>query len=252
MFRQLEPFMWLTSQEAATVLVPAGAGQAEDTCPRPCAEPSPAAAIPEVTETGCVEPSGPDGLFWCFYIGHKGLAQYECRGRRAFAIAKETKLAAAGVAQAAARGPKGVATTARARATTESVHVELVGRPRLRYAGLRILCDSLGARVMYARRGCYVMLGPDEGPFALIMAGGGPSVIPEPTEAQIAAAKRDRIEVADCAKPLKAVSAYRLADLIRMCKAAGCGETVQLLDDAGAGKRPTKARLYMLLSSHLG
>ena len=29
-------------------------------------------------------------------------------------------------------------------------------------------------------------------------------------------------------------------------------EAVQLLDDAGAGKRPTKARLYTLLSSHLG
>lgn len=206
----------------------------------PTNKPLPTTTCGNYSSLGLWTPSSTkDKLFWCFYYVWKGDHGYTEAREHAFRIEKETKINAIEELRTKANDVK------RYGLKLTDIESELVAAKRISYKGLCGLCIAFGIRIVYIRGRTYIDIAPGDECAGLIITRDGITGVKKspvgeiiPCAAELETLVNDLYFIQDPSKPIKAISAYKLSDLILIAKKLD----VTLNDDGG--KRKLKKRLY--------
>ena len=175
-----------------------------------------------------------DKLFWCFYCLHWGELAYASACDREYAVEREVKINAVELL----RSRKGeIAGTGFKLAEVEE---ELVHARRISSRGLCGLCAAYGVRVLYQLGRTYMIL-PSQGECdGTIVVRDGCAGLSRSDKEDVAQAEmcKGLYHIANVAKPIRAISAYTLQDLVDIAR------RLEVPTVGGNGKPLLKKALY--------
>ena len=177
-------------------------------------------------------PKQRDPLFWCFYIGLEGMEKYEQIKSHCFVTEKEVKISA--VEKLRERADELKANKLK----RNEVEDALVNRPKLTLSAFQALCFLYNVSFVYTNDSIYYEYAyGGESMNVVVLDKGRPSLYTgNDPEQYVENIRKGRWHIEDSAKPIRAISAYKLSDLRDFC------DRLNLEHD---GKK--KAELYQLI-----
>jgi hypothetical protein len=165
-----------------------------------------------------IYPSEKDKIFWCFYILHKGIEEYELNKTISFKTEKEFKFKAAENIKKFKDIFKGL------KLRVNELQNEFINQDSITIKGLIVLCYMYDMNIMYVKNKTYYeIVTNNEGKTNIIIENKENNInfiyIPfNVTEDMIKSYKDNYWKIENIGNPLKAVSSYTLAELQDICK----------------------------------
>ena len=185
-------------------------------------------------------PKDKDTLFWCYYILKNGFSKYEYPGVRSFENEKKTKFECIELL----RSKKQILKEKKVKSLKEDVEDELANKEKIRMKTFIALClvDNISILFIHKKK-CFVLdCGSDT--YNVIHQYDNPEkyVIETDTNKDIwEKYKTTYFHWESLEKPLRAVSSYKVDELLQMCKKMG----IEIVD------KKNKNELYELLLMNL-
>jgi len=189
-------------------------------------------------------PKQKDSLFWCFYIAKHGFSKYEFPNTTSFENEKTIKYECI----YKLREKKELLKAKKVKNIKEDVEDDLGSKDKITMKTFLALCIVENLNVLYIhKRKCFCIHTNDTDPWHVIHCIDKPytkyAYETNVTVEQLESYKTEYFKWENYDKPLKAASAYKVEELVQMCK--------QLTPDKPPDKKLGKKELYELLLLHL-
>jgi len=190
-------------------------------------------------------PKEKDGLFWCFFVIKNGFAAYEYPGATSFVSEKDAKFKLI----ESMRTKKQILKKNKIKNIKEDVEDELANKNKIGMKTFIALCASENINVLFIhKRKCFQLICEEENSFHVIHQYDNPekycyesNITPETLEKY----RTTLFNWESLEKPLKAISAYKVNELLDLCKKLGLEEKTDNLN------KKSKKDLYELLIMNL-
>ena len=186
-------------------------------------------------------PQEKDGLFWCFYVIKNGFAAYEYPGATSFVNEKAEKFKLI----ESLRTKKQVLKTKKIKNIKEDVEDDLANKSKIGMKTFIALCAADNINILFIhKRKCFELMCEDDNPFHVIHWQENPEKYCYEMNASKEVLDNYRntlFKWESLEKPLKAMTSYKVDELMDLCKKLGLEEKMNT-----AGKK-TKKDLYELL-----
>ena len=186
-------------------------------------------------------PQEKDGLFWCFYVIKNGFAAYEYPGATSFVNEKAEKFKLI----ESLRTKKQVLKTKKIKNIKEDVEDDLANKSKIGMKTFIALCAADNINILFIhKRKCFELICEDDNPFHVIHWQENPEKYCYEMNASKEVLDNYRntlFKWESLEKPLKAMTSYKVDELMDLCKKLGLEEKMNT-----AGKK-TKKDLYELL-----
>jgi len=192
-------------------------------------------------DTSFFIPPEKDGLFWCFYVIKNGFAAYEYPGATSFVNEKAEKFKLI----ESLRTKKQVLKTKKIKNIKEDVEDDLANKSKIGMKTFIALCAADNINILFIhKRKCFELMCEDDNPFHVIHWQENPEKYCYEMNASKEVLDNYRSTLfkwESLEKPLKAMTSYKVDELMDLCKKLGLEEKMKT-----AGKK-TKKDLYELL-----
>ena len=186
-------------------------------------------------------PQEKDGLFWCFYVIKNGFAAYEYPGATSFVNEKAEKFKLI----ESLRTKKQVLKTKKIKNIKEDVEDDLANKSKIGMKTFIALCAADNINILFIhKRKCFELMCEDDNPFHVIHWQENPEKYCYEMNASKEVLDNYRntlFKWESLEKPLKAMTSYKVDELMDLCKKLGLEEKMNT-----AGKK-TQKDLYELL-----
>jgi len=190
-------------------------------------------------------PQEKDGLFWCFYVIKNGFAAYEYPGATSFVNEKTEKFKLIEYL----RTKKQILKTKKIKNIKEDVEDDLANKNKIGMKTFIALCAADNINILFIhKRKCFELMCEEDNPFHIIHWQENPEKYCYEMNASkeiIDKYKTTLFKWESLEKPLKAMTYYKVDELMELCKKLGLEEKM-----SSAGKK-TKKDLYELLIMNL-
>lgn len=193
-------------------------------------------------------PKEKDQLFWCYFIIQNGFAKYEYPGTTSFVNEKEEKFRCIEYM----RNNKQQLKTKKIKNIREDVEDELANKQTIGMKTFIALCIANNINIMYIhKRKCFELVCDDQIPMHVVHCINNKDSSAftycyelTPSPEQLETYRNTLFKWESVEKPLKAMSAYKLEELVELCKRL----VLDILPEgADSLKNKTKKDLYELL-----
>jgi hypothetical protein len=186
-------------------------------------------------------PQEKDGLFWCFYVIKYGFAAYEYPGTTSFVNEKTVKFNLI----EELRKKKQILKTKKIKNIKEEVEDDLANKNKIGMKTFIALCAAENINVLFIhKRKCFELMCEEDNPFHVIHWRENPEKYCYEIDGSKETLDKYRTTLfkwESLEKPLKAMSSYKVDELLDLCKKLGLEEKLACLS------KKTKKDLYELL-----
>jgi hypothetical protein len=190
-------------------------------------------------------PKEKDGLFWCFFVIKNGFAAYEYPGATSFVSEKDAKFKLI----ESMRTKKQILKKNKIKNIKEDVEDELANKNKIGMKTFIALCASENINVLFIhKKKCFQLICEEENPFHVIHQYDNPEKYCYESNITSETLEKYRTTLFNwesLEKPLKAISAYKVNELLDLCKKLGLEEKTDNLN------KKSKKDLYELLIMNL-
>jgi len=190
-------------------------------------------------------PQEKDGLFWCFYVIKNGFAAYEYPGATSFVNEKTEKFKLIEYL----RTKKQILKTKKIKNIKEDVEDDLANKNKIGMKTFIALCAADNINILFIhKRKCFELVCEEDSPFHVIHWQENPEKYCYEMNATTEVLDKYRSTLfkwESLEKPLKAMTYYKVDELMELCKKLGLEEKMST-----TGKK-TKKDLYELLIMNL-
>jgi|TARA_B110000093_G_scaffold62731_1_gene67906 hypothetical protein len=175
------------------------------------------------------QPNEKDSLFWCFFMLYEGVEKYEMPGVRSFVNEKNLKFNYI----EKIREQKVALKTYKIRNITEHVEDELANKQVIGMKTFIALCVAFNINVLFIHnRKCFPLILNDANKINVVHQKDAPKkhyvIENDTTDDQLDAYKNKYFSWESVDKPIKAISSYKVSELIDICKQLDLDKTNDL------------------------
>jgi len=197
------------------------------------------------TDSSFFIPPEKDGLFWCFYVIKNGFAAYEYPGATSFVNEKAEKFKLIEYL----RTKKQILKTKKIKNIKEDVEDDLANKSKIGMKTFIALCAAENINILFIhKRKCFELICEEDNPFHVIHWYENPEKYCYEMNASKEILEKYRhtfFKWESLEKPLKAMTAYKVDEIMDLCKKLGLEEKVSILT------KKTKKDLYELLMMNI-
>jgi len=190
-------------------------------------------------------PPQKDGLFWCFYIIKNGFSAYEYPGATSFINEKDLKIKLIEMI----RTKKQILKLKKIKNIKEDVEDDLVNKEIISMKTFIALCAAENFNILFIhKKKCFELISEEENPYFIIhQSDNNVKYCYElnATKELVDNYKNTLFKWESLERPLKAISYYKLDELMVLCKKLGLEEKINNLN------KKTKKDLYEILIQNL-
>jgi hypothetical protein len=225
----------VSNKEIVSILVPKERKIVEETNNKPISTKKPSAIF---------FPKQKDALYWCFFIAKHGFAKYEYPNTTSFENEKTSKFECI----YKLREKKDLLKAKKIKNIKEDVEDDLGSKDKISMKTFLALCIAENLNVLYIhKRKCFDVRSNETEPYHVIHCIDKPYIKygyeTNVDAVQVEKYRNEYFKWESYDKPLKAVSSYKVEELLDMCK--------QLMPDKTYEKKIGKKELYELLVMNL-